>query len=380
MILGNIVKFTSPYSWNQYFDQENHFTVHLYTKSLKDQTPKISSFHSKLLGSFQNKIRRLNNEQNNPSQYNIILDEAIEETCVLDFIELLKTGNLKMNSKNEMENLNFLLSVFGLTATLDSQEKVLEYEEENLFHEAAINFQENNDDLEESEFHEAFQEVFLPTVEDHSNTILTIQTSDKMKQQPNMEKPQKVDKTNSIATREKESMPIKMVKENHPLKVAKQPTKNQPTIDSANFRETRDIIVSNLKISTKALKCRLCRKNFQQTYQMVKHLMDVHGYSKNMSETALQIWLSLGCQENQDGAVEKQMRCNFCQKKYTDNICMKQHLTGVHFRKSIRKSARIDEQKGMMCSICNKNWKTELKWLEHFFCLHLSMQNLLNER
>ena len=113
---------------------------------------------------------------------------------------------------------------------------------------------------------------------------------------------------------------------------------------------------------------------------MVKHLADVHGYSKNMNETSLQIWVSLGCQENQDGALEKQMQCNFCQKKYTDNICMKQHLTGVHFRKSIRKSTRIDEQKGMMCSICNKNWKTELKWLEHFFSLHLSMQNLLNER
>ena len=59
---------------------------------------------------------------------------------------------------------------------------------------------------------------------------------------------------------------------------------------------------------------------------------------------------------------------------------MKKHLSYIHFRKSIRMTATDDEQMGMECSICNKKWKSEVKWLDHFFSFHLSMQNLITER
>ena len=342
MNMGTMIKVTSPYSWNQYFDQEKHFTVHLYTKSLQDQTPQISSSHSKLLGSFQNNIKKLNNELNDACQYDIIIDDAIQESSVFDFIELLKTGKLIMYSENEINNINCLLSVFGLTASLEVDEEILK-SEENFFDEAAINFPENPDS-EELKFQESFQE-------------------------PNNEMPQKTDKPkqNESSIKEEHSLPIVIDKENLSIDM------------SESIKKANTYLVSKLKISSKEWKCRLCGKYFQQTFQMVKHLLDVHEFSENINETALHIWHSLFYQEKQDGTMEKELRCHFCQKKYRGYSRMKKHLSYIHFRKSIRMKTTTDEQTGMECSICNKKWKSEVKWLDHFFSFHLSMQNLTTE-
>lgn len=353
-----MIKISSPFSWNQYFNQEKFFTVHLYTKSLEDQTTRISSFHSKLLGSLQNNIKRLNDDSNRSSQYDIILDEEFDETCVFDFLELLKTGNIYLKSEKETENINFLLSVFGLTSSMDLDEEIYQYEDPNVFGVVPKNIPESNDEVIGTEELEGL----LETIKDEPNqqAILQTQTPVKVKQ-----KSKNVEISDKIIIKPKTILTEKETK--------------QKTIDvaSSNFKETRDFLVETLQISSRDLKCKLCRRPFQQTYQMVKHITDIHGYSKNMNETAQNLWLSF--QEKQSSAGKKETRCNFCQEVKQDTYAMRQHLSIQHFQQSIRMAGRSDEQSELKCKRCNKKWRTKVRWLEHFLSTHVNVNNLLTE-
>lgn len=359
MDFEKMIKLSSPYSWNQYFTQEECFTVHLYTKNLENRTPQILSLHSKLLGSSKNNIQRLNQKSSNLDQFDIIFDDGIKESCVLDFIELLKCGNIILKSEEEMTNINFLLSVFGLTSSIDFQKEIEVSHGQNRFDEWPTSFQGSNVKLiepEEPEIHESLQQVMLKTIDDQSN-------SDEICK----------------------SLTPKIIKQSEDLGKTKRSSMNRPpgtkkTLDVANFKETKDILVSKLKISSKDLKCKLCRKIFKQTYQMAKHLTDIHGYSENISEAAENLWLSLTWREKQDRTDGKEMRCMFCQKKFEDNYNMRQHISTFHLRKSITMAAGFDDQREMKCSSCKKQWKTDTRWLEHFLSTHKIVNTLFADR
>ena len=339
MNFERMIKISSPYYWNKHFTREKFFTIHMYTKSLQDQTPQILSFHSKLLGSFQNNIQRLNNESSDSCHYDIIFDDDIKDNTLLDFVELLKAGSIVMENEIEMANISFLLSVFGLTAAIEfnnqkmtvnqevngnediiaNQEvaengEMIENEGQNVYDEGLENLLNLND---QPEIHENLDEVILNNIHEPTNPVpvLGVQKSN----------PEKIQRNFTLQNFEE---PPKQIDISELFLRKKMMTANP---DKPIDTETRDFLIYELNINDKDLRCKLCRKLFQESYSMAQHLVNLHGYSKNMSQTAQQLWFSLCYPVNPDGSIGKEMRCQFCRTLYRDNYAMREHPETTRF-------------------------------------------------